>query len=107
MLLGCALAPSATTSFADPNSAPVTVAVFGDAPYGTSPNDVSQFNAMPGFIAAINSDLDVSLVLHVGDIHSGKQFCTEAYDRAIFDLWTSFRAPLVYTPGDNEWTDCH
>ena len=48
-----------------------------------------------------------SCVMHVGDIHSGKQFCTEAYDRSIFDLWTQFQDPLVYTPGDNEWTDCH
>jgi hypothetical protein len=45
--------------------------------------------------------------LHVGDIHSGKQFCTEAYDRQIADMWTAFIKPLVYTPGDNEWTDCH
>ena len=50
---------------------------------------------------------DVALVLHVGDIHSGKQYCTEAYDRQISDLWTAFQDPLVYTPGDNEWTDCH
>ena len=45
--------------------------------------------------------------MHVGDIHSGKQFCTEAYDRTIADLWRHFADPLVYTPGDNEWTDCH
>src|SRR4029077_2007355 len=50
---------------------------------------------------------DVSLVLHVGDIHSGKQFCTFAYDQSIYDLFAAFQQPLVYTPGDNEWTDCH
>ena len=22
-------------------------------------------------------------------------------------MWTQFKDPLVYTPGDNEWTDCH
>jgi hypothetical protein len=46
-------------------------------------------------------------VIHVGDIHSGKQFCTEKYDQSIFDLWTRFQDPVVYTPGDNEWADCN
>lgn len=84
-----------------------TVAVFGDAPYGTSPTDTTELAATPAFIDAINADPDVSVVLHVGDIHSGKQYCTEAYDQQIFDLWTRFDDPLVYTPGDNEWTDCN
>jgi hypothetical protein len=84
-----------------------TVAVFGDNPYGTSPTDVAQNLALPGLVDAINADPDVRTVLHVGDIHSGKQYCTEAYDRAVFDAWTRFADPLVYTPGDNEWTDCH
>ena len=47
------------------------------------------------------------LVVHVGDIHSGKQFCTQAYDQTVFNLWTAYVDPLVYTPGDNEWADCH
>ncbi|HEX8111156.1 MAG TPA: hypothetical protein VF516_25675, partial [Kofleriaceae bacterium] len=66
----------------------LTVAVYGDAPYGTSPTDSAQFLATPAFIQSINADPDVRLVLHVGDIHSGKQFCTEAYDRAVFNLWS-------------------
>jgi hypothetical protein len=85
----------------------MTIAAYGDAPYGVSPTDTSQTQATPAFIAAINADPDVSLVLHVGDIHSGKQYCTEAYDLQIADLWTAFEHPLVYTPGDNEWSDCH
>ena len=88
-------------------NAKISVAVYGDAPYGTSPTDTTQFDATPAFVDTINADPDVELVLHVGDIHSGKQYCTEAYDRAVFDLWTRFSDPLVYTPGDNEWTDCH
>jgi len=84
-----------------------TVALYGDAPYGTTPTDTSETLATPAFIAAINADPKVSLVLHVGDIHSGKQFCTEAYNHTVFDLWKAFEDPLVYTPGDNEWSDCH
>ena len=70
---------------------PLTVAVYGDAPYGTSPTDTTQTAATPAFIDAINADPDVSLVMHVGDIHSGKQYCTEAYDRQVFDLWKALQ----------------
>lgn len=92
----------------NPNSKNVlTVAVYGDSPYGLDPTDTTETDKTPAFIASINADPKVDVVLHVGDIHSGKQFCTEAYDRTISDLWTAFKDPLVYTPGDNEWTDCH
>ena len=85
----------------------LTVAVYGDSPYGVSPTDTTQTDTTAAFIASINGDSKVDLVLHVGDIHSGKQYCTESYNRTIAGLWTAFRDPLVYTPGDNEWTDCH
>jgi hypothetical protein len=82
-------------------------AVYGDAPYGTTPTDTSETDATPAFISAVNADKAVSTVLHVGDIHSGSQYCTQAYDQQIADLWAGFADPMVYTPGDNEWTDCH
>jgi hypothetical protein len=84
-----------------------TIAVYGDAPYGTSPTDTAQLAATPAFIQAVDADPDVTLVAQVGDIHSGKQYCTRAYDQQIADLWSRFTDPLVYTPGDNEWADCH
>jgi len=84
-----------------------TYAVYGDAPYGTSPTDTSETDATPAFVQAVNADPAVSTVLHVGDIHSGSQFCTQSYDQQVADLWAGFADPLVYTPGDNEWTDCH
>jgi hypothetical protein len=85
----------------------LTMAVYGDAPYGIKPGDDAQVKATPAFIAAVNADPDVSTVVHVGDIHSGKTFCTEAYDRTVAQLWTGYAQSLVYTPGDNEWSDCH
>ncbi len=50
----------------------------------------------------------LAFVAHVGDLGSPRAgSCTD-------ELWTrrlaQFRAlphPLIYTPGDNEWTDCH
>lgn len=85
----------------------ITVAVIGDVPYGATATDTSQTTALPAFLKALDGDTDVSLVLHVGDIHSGSQYCTQAYDLTIATDWKALKNPLVYTPGDNEWTDCH
>ena len=88
-------------------SSALTLAVFGDAPYGLNPTDTSQLDRFHLFVDAINADPQVSTVVHVGDIHSGKSYCTEAYDRRIAQELSRFAQPLVYTPGDNEWADCH
>src|SRR5262249_40242424 len=29
------------------------------------------------------------------------------WNQAIFAQFQKFQAPVIYTPGDNEWTDCH
>jgi hypothetical protein len=84
-----------------------TVAVIGDVPYGTSPTDNRQLLIHPRFIEALNTDADVALVAHIGDIHAGKQYCTRAYNQTVSEHWAAFKKPLVYTPGDNEWADCH
>jgi hypothetical protein len=50
--------------------------------------------------------LQPAFSVYIGDIKGGKGDCSDAlYDgmRAIFD---AHEAPLVFTPGDNEWTDC-
>jgi hypothetical protein len=111
LALALSVIPAAATAdasdFGHGARAPFTLAVYGDAPYGTSPTDTSEFDATPAFIANVNADPDVSSVIHVGDIHSGKQYCTAAYDRSVAALWKTFADPLVYTPGDNEWADCH
>jgi hypothetical protein len=99
--------PAVASAHPESDGPSSTIAVYGDAPYGTTPTDTTQTDLTPAFIATVNADPAVELVLHVGDIHSGKQFCTEAYDRAIFQLWKAFERPLVYVPGDNEWADCH
>src|SRR4051812_33351597 len=79
----------------NPNSKNVlTLAVYGDSPYGTSPTDTAQTAKTPAFIESINSDPKVDLVFHIGDIHSGSQFCTESYDRIIADLWLRYKNPL-------------
>jgi hypothetical protein len=94
----------APTAAAAPDECPAGFAP--DSPNGPNPGDPRQLAATPAFIEAVNRDRAVSLVLHVGDIHSGSGYCTQAYNQAVYDLWTQFKDPLVYTPGDNEWTDC-
>src|SRR5262249_44113792 len=107
------VALAATSPFDTKSSGVINVAVFGDSPYGVDApfggktTDTSELQATPAFIDSINADPSISFVLHVGDIHSGKQYCTQGYDTTIYSLWAGFQHPLVYTPGDNEWTDCH
>jgi hypothetical protein len=81
---------------------PVTYAIVGDTPYGTPQvenfaNDVGEINADPG----------VSLVMHLGDIKNGSTACSTSYFEQIRADFDQFEDPVVYTPGDNEWTDCH
>ncbi len=85
-----------------PNSRAYTFAVIGDIPYGDA-----QLATFPDVVAQINADPDVSLVSHLGDIKSGSTQCTNAYFDTVRADFDAFEDPLVYTPGDNEWTDCH
>ena len=79
-----------------------TFAVIGDVPYGDA--QVANF---PKVIGQINADRDVRMVLHAGDIKSGSSLCSNSYFSLIRADFDKFDDPLVYTPGDNEWTDCH
>ena len=47
---------------------------------------------------------DLAWVLHVGDIFWRP--CTETLYRSRLDWFNGLRHPVIYTPGDNEWTDC-
>jgi hypothetical protein len=80
----------------------MSIAVIGDVPYGTA-----QEASFGDLIGAVNADPKVRTVVHVGDIKSGSTTCTDARFAAIHTAFDTFRDPVVYTPGDNEWTDCH
>lgn len=106
--LGLVLLVPAGTALADrgghghPNRGPYTFAVIGDIPYG--PEQLAKF---PAVVDQINADPDVELVNHLGDIKSGSTECSDAYFARIRTEFDRFVDPLIYTPGDNEWTDCH
>jgi hypothetical protein len=91
-LAGCASAPRHPEAF--------SFAVMGDTPY--TPAEVGPYHAM---LKAIDA-APIAFVIHVGDITSGAGDCSEALyaqRRAEFDASVH---PFIYTPGDNDWTDC-
>jgi hypothetical protein len=90
------------TAAADRGKAPLTVAVIGDTPYGDE-----QVAAFPRLVDDVNADRRVRLVLHLGDIKNGSSTCTDERFLSLRALYETFEDPFAYTPGDNEWTDCH
>ena len=78
------------------------IAVIGDTPYGRE--QVTRFRRD---IAMINADPDVHTGIHLGDIQESSSRCSDSYLKRIRSDFDTFADPLVYTPGDNEWTDCH
>lgn len=75
---------------------------FGDMPY-SQPQD---FPRLERLIDAINADKP-SFSIFVGDTKSGEAPCTNEHAQKMSVYFNSFKAPLIYSIGDNEWTDCH
>ncbi|HEY0692088.1 MAG TPA: metallophosphoesterase [Kribbella sp.] len=84
------------------NDGPYTFAVIGDIPYG--PTQIANF---PNVVKQINADPNVQFVDHLGDIKNGSSVCSDEYFAQVKAQFDKFSDPLVYTVGDNEWTDCH
>lgn len=94
----------ACTLTALPAAAETTrIVALGDMPYG-EPAEV--YPAFEALIGAVNA-ADPALVIHIGDTKSGSTPCSDAMLAEQRDYLNSFAAPVIYTPGDNEWTDCH
>jgi ABC-type glycerol-3-phosphate transport system substrate-binding protein len=75
---------------------------FGDMPYRL-PDDYARFENL---IEKVNKEKPAFSV-HVGDFKSGSTLCSDEYFDKIYNYFESFSRPLIYTPGDNEWTDCN
>lgn len=81
-------------------NAPYEIGLIGDMPYGDAGR--AQF---PNVIADINTHR-LAFTAFDGDLKNGSERCDQPqYDRAV-SQYNSFDDPLVYVPGDNEWTDC-
>ncbi|MDM8567091.1 hypothetical protein QUF74_15745 [Candidatus Halobeggiatoa sp. HSG11] len=83
----------------------VEFAVLGDMPYRTHEN-VSLTGPDGEIFSAIKA-LNPPVLVHYGDFKAGGESCTD-------DLITTYKNQIanlnpgrtVYTPGDNDWTDC-
>ena len=84
-------------------AAELTFVALGDMPYGPREQDYPVFKAL---IAEINSRAPV-FTIHIGDTKSGVDPCSDQELLAQRGFMNSFASALIYTPGDNEWTDCH
>lgn len=74
----------------------------GDMPYSL-PGDFDRFSNL---IEEINYR-NPSFSLFIGDTKSGSTPCTNEYNQIIKSYFNQFTSPLIYSIGDNEWTDCH
>jgi hypothetical protein len=81
---------------------PFAFGLWGDMPYAQSGDDPK----IPALVADMN-DEGLAFSVYDGDIKDGSSLCTDDQFTAAIDRFGQLRAPVVYVPGDNEWTDCH
>ena len=76
------------------------IGLIGDIPYSPSAEQA---------LRTLYADFDPGLafVLHVGDLKGGTESCADELLERRAALLRACPVPLMYTPGDNEWTDCH
>ena len=92
---------SAPPPVAPEGEAELSFIVIGDTPY-SAPDEAMLAKALPLIRGG-----DFPFVLHIGDYKGGRAPCLPKYDQSFLDLVDGLApAPVFYTPGDNEWTDC-
>jgi predicted phosphodiesterase len=79
-----------------------TLVAFGDMPYRV-PNDYPKFERV---IKTLNKE-NPDFIVHVGDFKSGSSLCSTEYFEKMHAYFETINPPFIYTPGDNEWTDCN
>ena len=79
-----------------------TIVAFGDMPYKV-PNDYPKFERV---IKTLNKE-NPNFIVHVGDFKSGSSLCSTEYFEKMHAYFKTINPPFIYTPGDNEWTDCN
>ena len=76
-----------------------TFGVIGDYPYGAD-----QFAKFDRLIEEVNAE-GPNFMLHIGDV--GGSPCNDAALQTSLSTIGKLAMPVIFTPGDNEWTDCH
>ncbi len=75
----------------------------GDLPYYRGGARAENYQRL---VDAVNG-AQPEFVIHVGDFKSGSSPCSDERFATERDRMNSIDAAVIYTPGDNEWTDCH
>jgi hypothetical protein len=98
-LLAAVLAAAASAAFAQ--GVAFTFAVFGDTPY-----NALELALVPHVLRAADQ-AGAAFVVHVGDLKASTESCGDQLLRERLALLDASPRPLVFVPGDNDWTDCH
>jgi hypothetical protein len=85
------------------------VGLWGDLPY----SDAQATVGVPNLVADMNA-ADVAFSVHDGDLKAGNgtagsrttTTCSNALYTQALGWFDSLKAPAMFTPGDNDWTDC-
>jgi hypothetical protein len=81
-------------------SGPFQIALIGDTGYSAA-----QDKLLLRTRTAISSR-PYAFVVHDGDIQHPQDPCTDARLQYVYGVFDGFSVPVVYTPGDNEWSNC-
>jgi hypothetical protein len=57
--------------------------------------------------AEIGRDQMLAFVAHVGDLSRPVRACAEETLKLRLSQFNALPQPVIFTPGDNDWTDCH
>src|SRR5437764_160793 len=78
------------------------IGLWGDLPYSEEQATIG----IPKLIADMNSQR-LAFTVHDGDLKAGSNSpCNDALYTTSLGYFNSLKAPAVFTPGDNDWTDC-
>ena len=91
LLIGRGAEPAARFSFV----------AMGCMPYGAQ-----NFTAYERLLAEISRQ-HPAFTVHCGDTKSGSEPPTDTFFQQVKTWFDSIEGPVIYTPGDNEWTDVH
>ena len=85
------------------------IGLWGDLPY----SDLQATTGVPNLIADMNRQ-DLEFTVHDGDLKVGSGVpgsatpttCSDAMYVQALGYLSALKAPAMFTPGDNDWTDC-
>jgi hypothetical protein len=78
------------------------IGLWGDLPYSSDQATIG----VPNLIADMNSQA-LAFTIHDGDLKQGSNSpCNDALYINSLGYFNSLNSPAIFTPGDNDWTDC-